>query len=284
MKTRRPLRIESWWMRAESTAPALPPISTDQLGSQGPARRMGKCKLCLVTQASEAAETVVSEAREAGGAPDRPRPLRSTAIRWDTAELIERVRAGDTAAFRDLFRAHRADVARLAHRLLGSDSELDDIVQDVFLQVHRSIREFRGQARFSTWLYRVTVNVVLMSRRAARSRPALVESADFHVANRGDERALPDERLSQRQRVEAFRRLLDRLTEKKRTVYILHELQGIAPAEIAEIVSAPVLTIRTRLFYARRELQKMLRDEPALAALADEIGERGGKRREPENG
>jgi RNA polymerase sigma-70 factor (ECF subfamily) len=189
--------------------------------------------------------------------------------------LVERAQSGDAAAFRELFRLHRDDVARLAHRLMGRNaSDLDDVVQDVFLQVHRSIRDFRAQSRFSTWLYRVTVNVVLMNRRAARSRPSFVESSEAHVANRTDERALPDEQVARRMRAEAFHRVLERLSEKKRTVYVLHELEGVAPAEIAKIVDAPVLTVRTRLFYARRELQQMLREEPTLAALADAVERR----------
>jgi RNA polymerase sigma-70 factor (ECF subfamily) len=66
----------------------------------------------------------------------------------------------------------------------------------------------------------------------------------------------------------AFRRVIDQLAEKKRTVFILHELDGRSPAEISQIVGAPVLTVRTRLFYARRELAEMLKHEPTLAAFA----------------
>ncbi len=241
-----------------------------------PARGARACKLFLVTQASEAVETARSEARQPSTKPAETSDGSDGRRASDTPDLVERARDGDREAFRELFRVHRADVARLAQRLLGHATDLEDVVQDVFLQVHRSIRDFRGQSRFSTWLYRVTVNVVLMGRRAARSRPAFVESAEQHVANRSDDRALPDEQVSRRLRVEAFRRLLDRLSEKKRTVYVLHELEGVPPAEIAEIVGAPVLTVRTRLFYARRELAQMLADEPALAALAEEIGQRGG--------
>jgi RNA polymerase sigma-70 factor (ECF subfamily) len=72
--------------------------------------------------------------------------------------------------------------------------------------------------------------------------------------------------------VHAFHRLLDRLSEKKRVVFVLHELEGLAPSEIAKIVGSPVLTVRTRLFYARRELLAMLADEPALTTLAAELG------------
>jgi RNA polymerase sigma-70 factor (ECF subfamily) len=69
----------------------------------------------------------------------------------------------------------------------------------------------------------------------------------------------------------AFRRLLDRLAEKKRVVFILHELEGMAPNEIAKVVGAPILTVRTRLFYARRELEAMLADEPTLAGVARDL-------------
>jgi RNA polymerase sigma-70 factor (ECF subfamily) len=88
-----------------------------------------------------------------------------------------------------------------------------------------------------------------------------------------DRRLLPDEDAARRVRVEAFRRLLDRLPEKKRTVFILHEIEGKLPVEIAQIVDAPVLTVRTRLFYARRELAEMMREEPSLSQLAEELGD-----------
>jgi RNA polymerase sigma-70 factor (ECF subfamily) len=108
---------------------------------------------------------------------------------------------------------------------------------------------------------------VLMYRRAARSRPQLVypQLEDTQA----DPRLSPDEDLARMERVRAFRRLLEKLAEKKRTVFILHELEGLAPNEIANIVGAPVLTVRTRLFYARRELAELLRQEPSLASFAE---------------
>jgi RNA polymerase sigma-70 factor (ECF subfamily) len=146
-------------------------------------------------------------------------------------------------------------------------TDVEDLLQEVFLQVHRSIGDFKGQSRLTTWLYRVTVNVVLMHRRASRSRPVLVnESVSMPPL---DPAALPDEQVARRQRIEAFHRILDRLSEKKRAVYVLHELEALSPSEIADIVGAPILTVRTRLFYARREVARMLVDEPSLAALAN---------------
>jgi RNA polymerase sigma-70 factor, ECF subfamily len=185
--------------------------------------------------------------------------------------LVERCQRGDAAAFRELFLEHRQDVARLAQRMLGRRTDLEDIVQEVFLQVHRSIRDFRHGARFSTWLYRVTVNVVLMHRRAAKSRPVFNEAPEHSAAV--DHRPGADEQVERERRVHAFHRLLDRLSDKKRLVFVLHELEGLAPGEIAKIVGSPVLTVRTRLFYARRELLALLAEEPSLAGLAAELSE-----------
>src|SRR6187402_1642958 len=103
---------------------------------------------------------------------ERRAPERAKLVRVDDdEELVRRCREGDRNAFIQLFRRHRDDVVRLVHRMLGPSADLEDMVQEVFLQVHRSVSAFRGSARFSTWLYRVTVNVVLMHRRSARSRP-----------------------------------------------------------------------------------------------------------------
>ncbi|HEX4335855.1 MAG TPA: RNA polymerase sigma factor [Polyangiaceae bacterium] len=183
----------------------------------------------------------------------------------DASTLVTRCREGEPAAFRELFQTHRHDVARIVFRMTGSSADIEDLVQEVFLQVHRSIGDFRGDARLSTWLYRLTVNVVLMHRRAAKSRPHLV--AEGAAAPPKDLRMLPDEQVARRRRMAAFYRMVDRLSEKKRTVFVMHEIDGLSPLEIAKIVEAPVLTVRTRLFYARRELAAMLREEPDLANL-----------------
>lgn len=193
----------------------------------------------------------------------------------DSEALIARCQGGDLGAFTELFRRHQNQVARLVGRLGARSSELEDLVQEVFVQVHRSLPDFRGQARFSTWLYRVTVNVVLMHRRAQRSRPALTDGLPWEFEP--SEQPLPDDVVSAERRVAALYRLLDRLSDKKRTVFVLHELEGLAPSEISKIVGAPVLTVRTRLFYARRELLEMMRHEPALSALLDELSTSQGR-------
>lgn len=184
----------------------------------------------------------------------------------DEQRLIARAAGGDTAAFRTLYERSRADVARLVYRMLGARSDLEDVIQEVFIQAYKSLKDFRGQSKFSTWLHRVTVNVVLMHRRSARSRPVFADEPPGDPALRSGDLA-PDEDAERRERVRAFGRLLARLADKKRAVFVLHELEGLPPSEIAVIVGAPVLTVRTRLFYARRELEAMLGDEPSLAGL-----------------
>jgi RNA polymerase sigma-70 factor (ECF subfamily) len=192
----------------------------------------------------------------------------------DEETLIARAAAGDTAAFRVLYDRHRTDVARLVVRMLSGRGDVDDVIQEVFVQVYRSLKDFRGQAKFSTWLHRVTVNVVLMHRRASRSRPVFTDGPVAEAPQADEVR--PDDDAERLERMRAFSRVLDRLADKKRIVFVLHDLEGIAPSEIAKIVGAPVLTVRTRLFYARREIEAMLGDEPALAALALTFSSKGG--------
>ena len=213
--------------------------------------------------------------------PDLPaRPARATLGGVDDdEELVARCQSGDSLAFSALFRRHRGSVARLIQRLGVRPSDQDDLLQEAFVQVHRSLPDFRGQSRFGTWLYRVTVNVVLMHRRTLRSRPALGEAPPWSPAP--DDQLLPEDEMERTRRVAALYRLLDKLSDKKRAVFVLHELEGIEPAEIGKIVRAPVLTVRTRLFYARRELMALMREDPLLAGIADELSAADSDRPKP---
>src|SRR6476659_2698299 len=213
-----------------------------------------------------ASKQIVDPAFLNGLLPGRPSAGRASLYAvLDTDEMVARCQRGEAAAFRQLFLRHRAEVARLVFRMVGPRAELEDILQEVFLQVHRSLKDFRGQSKFTTWLHRVTVNVVLMHKRAARSRPQLVHPIGDEA--QPDPRLAPDEDVARLERMRAFRRVVDKLAEKKRTVFLLHELAGLSPAEISKIVGAPVLTVRTRLFYARRELSEMLQEEQTLASF-----------------
>jgi RNA polymerase sigma-70 factor (ECF subfamily) len=186
-------------------------------------------------------------------------------------QLVERARKGDRSAFRALFLAHRGQVTRMLARMVPHH-EIEDVAQEVFLQVHRSLDAFRGEARFSTWLYRLTVNVARMHLRRQKSRPKLtLAGADEAGKLEQPSPETPGLEAERHERLTALNRLLERLSDKKREALILHDFQGISAEEVAKIVDAPVMTVRTRVFYARKELYAALADEPALAALLDTL-------------
>ena len=180
----------------------------------------------------------------------------------DATALVERCRAGDKNALGDFYRAYRNDVARNLNRVLGPGrGDVDDVLQEVFIEVFRSIQRFRGDAKISTWLYRVCVNVAL---QRLRKRRRLAEVQTPEGPEPRDE-ATPQRTLESRERMAAVYRILDELAPKKRVVFILHEIEGREPKEIAGIVGAPVLTVRTRLHYARKEFFERARNEQAFA-------------------
>lgn len=189
--------------------------------------------------------------------------------------LIERAQRGDTAAFKQIFVTHRGDVSRVVYRMLGPVPDVEDVVQDVFLHVHRSLPSFRGDSKFSTWLYRLAVNVARMHLRKGRSRPRFADVEVPEAPREGTPIDTPDVVAERKERVRTLYRLLESLSEKKREVIVLHDLEGVPAKEIAELVGVPVLTVRTRLFYARKELYAAMAGEPSLAgvieALVDEL-------------
>lgn len=185
--------------------------------------------------------------------------------------LVRRAQEGDAAAFRDLFALHKDRVASIVFRFLGQSADVDDVVQEVFLHVHRSLPRFRGDSRFTTWLYRLTANVTKMHLRRRASRPRVVDVEVPDLPRHAEPPEGPDDALARQLRVRALYRLLERLSEKKRMVLVLHDLEGLPAAEIAEVVEAPIMTVRTRLFYARRDLYAMFEEEPTLASLVQEL-------------
>jgi len=189
-----------------------------------------------------------------------PRPVAMDA-------LIRRAKEGDAQALESVLKRYTPDVTRIAHRMLGPSADLEDVVQEALFQVARSLHSFEGTAKFSTWLYRVVSNVARMHLRSKASRPLLDLAEPVQLARRADSAATPEQQAQQSEDVRALYRCLDRLSEKKRTVLVLHDLEGVLAAEIARIVDVPLLTVRTRLFYARKELYAALARDPELAHL-----------------
>jgi RNA polymerase sigma-70 factor (ECF subfamily) len=185
----------------------------------------------------------------------------------DEAELIRRCRADERAAQDELYHRFRRQVAGNLYRVLGDRSDLEDLVQEVFVIAFRGLERFRGDARLSTWLYRICVNVALGRIRTRKRRPAAIGVADLDAANADPslvERPETPERSLERSRDQArVYDVLERLAPKKRIVLYLHEIEGLDLKEIAYLVDSNPVTVRTRLFYARREFYKIIAGEPA---------------------
>lgn len=180
--------------------------------------------------------------------------------------LVERWRQGDETAFSDLFRTYRALVHGVLHHLLAGDPELEDVVQAAFLEVFRSLDRFEGRSRLSSWIARVALHVGYHHLRRKKSRPpAYAGDIDDQLP---DLSADPHGTAERRELIERVRLLLAKLPEKKRTVLLLNDLQGVPQEEIAEICGTNVATVRTRLFYARKELWALAAQDPVLSRLS----------------
>jgi len=172
-------------------------------------------------------------------------------------EIIARVRAGDTAAFADLVRRHQDRVFGMALRATGRSEDAEDLAQEVFLSVFRGLEGFKGEAQFTTWLYRIAWNRCadwLRRHRTPGRRTAPLEEADGVADGRADPAAEligKDDRLR-------MRRALDGLDEHYRSVVELACIQGLSYAEVGSALGLPVKTVETRLYRARRLLRERL--------------------------
>jgi RNA polymerase sigma-70 factor (ECF subfamily) len=169
------------------------------------------------------------------------------------AELITRCRAGERAAFERLYRDHRRIVAATLYRVMGDRGELDDLVQEVFVIAFRGLERFRGESKISTWLYRICINVALGKLRTRSRRPPPLQLSEPAESSPEDSPDSPERLLERREDVARVYRALDRLSPKKRVVLVMHEIEGLDLKEIADIVGAPQVTVRTRLHYAKKE-------------------------------
>ena len=184
----------------------------------------------------------------------------------DEADLIARCKADQRSAHDELYHRFRRQVAGNLYRVLGDRTDLDDLVQEVFVIAFRGLDRFRGDARLSTWLYRICVNVALGRIRTRRRRPAAFGVTDLDAAatdpSLTERPETPAQSLQRRQDQERVYRALEVLAPKKRVVLYLHEIEGLDLKEIAYLVDSNPVTVRTRLFYARKEFYKVLAGEP----------------------
>jgi RNA polymerase sigma-70 factor (ECF subfamily) len=174
----------------------------------------------------------------------------------DEAGLVARLRASDVTAFEELVIAYQHRVFAVAARMLGNRAEAEEIAQEVFLRAHRAIRDFRGDAKLSTWLYSITSRLCL--NRLATTERRLTREDDEALARVPGSGAGADEELERRQLQGALHQAIAALPEDRRIVVVLRDVEGLSYEEIAQALDLEPGTVRSRLHRARLELKERM--------------------------
>jgi len=177
-----------------------------------------------------------------------------------TAEYVRRAQAGDAEGYKQLFRLHVRRLHRLVYRLAGPGCDVEDLVQTIFVQAFAALPGFRGDSSFFTWLGRIAVRVTLRLSRQSRYRPLpLDEGQDAAVG------VSPEGASDARRALARFDDILGSLSEKRRSAFVLHVLQGHSLEEVADLLDAKVGAVKVRVHDARLEIERQARRDPYLA-------------------
>lgn len=180
--------------------------------------------------------------------------------------LLRRLRDRDERAFRELIDDHRDRVFNITYRMLGNRAEAEDVAQEVFITVFKTIESFREESKFSTWLYRVTVNhcknrIKYLARRHDRDRDELDETSQATngaVTGAPVRAAQPDKALASAQMEKLLQQAIADLDDDQRAVVILRDVEDLSIEEICEITGLPDGTVKSRLHRARLVLRKKM--------------------------
>lgn len=176
-------------------------------------------------------------------------------------ELIRRAAGGDPEAYRECIDRLSPRVHAIAYQMCGDSDDARDIAQEVFIRLYHTLEKYQPSARFSTWVYRLTVNLAIdHRRRSARHRQASLDAMPGRETI-PDTRPLPDARVAAGEFRGAIRKLVWRLSRKQRSVFVLRDLQGFPTAEVATILNCRQSTVRVHLARAREMIGQALREE-----------------------
>jgi len=180
-------------------------------------------------------------------------------------ELIAQSREGERAAFQELVEKYQRRMYTVAYGILGNREDALDAVQEAFLKAYRSMRDFKGESSFYTWLYRITTNAAIdILRKSGRHEQVEFreeidleeEKGEFPVARSS---STPAEQLIQKELGEQIEGAILTLPVEQRTAILLREVEGLSYREIAEIMKCSEGTVMSRLYYGRKKLQELLK-------------------------
>ncbi|MBL8400652.1 RNA polymerase sigma factor RpoE [Accumulibacter sp.] len=180
-------------------------------------------------------------------------------------KLVESAQGGDKHAFDALVVKYQRKVARLLSRFLYDHAEIEDVTQEAFIKAYRALPLFRGDSAFYTWLYRIAINaannhLVAQGRRAPTSTEFDAEEAEgFEDATQLQDINTPESLLQSKQTGATINAAMDALPEELRHAILLREIDGLSYEEIAEAMSCPIGTVRSRIFRAREAVAEKLR-------------------------
>ncbi len=184
----------------------------------------------------------------------------------DETTLIAQLRAGDEAAFEHVVRQYGGRLLAVARRIVGTEEDARDVVQDAFMNAFRSLDKFEGNAKLSTWLHRIAVNAALMRLRTRKRKPE--QSMDslqpgFNEDGKFEERFQSweepvDKAMERAENRELVRKQIDALPESYRTVLVLRDIEGLDTEETAKVLGLTVNATKIRLHRARQALRTML--------------------------
>jgi RNA polymerase sigma-70 factor (ECF subfamily) len=171
--------------------------------------------------------------------------------------LIQRFRNGDRLAFNQLVLKYRNHVLGVAVYMLRAKDDAEDLAQDVFVRVYYALRRFQGEALFSTWLYRITVNSCLSHRKKLRNPPT--ECVEDEKCNLADRYSDPYTMLEKKEIKLFLEKAIHALPRDQRVVLILRDIEGLSYEAIADCLDLPLGTVRSRLHRARQDAQEKLK-------------------------
>ena len=180
--------------------------------------------------------------------------------------MVRRAQKGDLAAYDELVRRYQQRIYATVYHMTSNHEDANDLAQEAFIKAYQALKTFKGGSSFYTWVYRIAVNKTLNFLKQRKNRTAMsLNDLDFSVENDPDLVALISEKTPRREAVlselqKKLNEAMQQLSEPHRLVVTLHDVQGLAHEEIAEIMECNVGTVRSRLFYARQQLQGYLVD------------------------
>jgi len=180
---------------------------------------------------------------------------------FNEAEAIERAKLGDADAFQALYDRHKRRVYSLCLRMTANTAEAEDLAQEAFLQLYRKIATFRGESAFSTWLHRLSVNVVLMHLRKKGLPVVSLEETTQGGEDDTPKKDFGAEDLALAGSIDRLQlqRAVDDLPPGYRTIFVLHDVEGYEHNEIAQIVGCSIGNSKSQLHKARMKLRDLLR-------------------------